>query len=204
MGYKVIGHPRSRTIRVLWALEELGLDWEIDPDTPQGETVRALGLGGKIPALEVDGTTISDSVAILTYLADANGGLTYPPGTIERARQDSLMQFAVEEIDGPLWLAAKHKFALPEDLRREGVRETAEFEWQRGCKTLARRFGDGPFVMGEKMTIPDIVIGHCAGWAERSGFAMPEGPVADYFAAMQARPALEEARRKGDAALEAA
>ena len=203
MAYTVVGHPNSRTIRVLWALEEMGLDWELQPEKPQGDGIRELGLGGKVPALLVEGEAISDSVAILTYLADANAALTYPAGSLERARQDSLTQFAVEEIDGPPWLMAKHKFALPEEVRREGIRETAEFEWNRACRTLEKRFGDGPFVMGERLTIPDIVIGHCAGWGKAIGFQWPDGVIGDYFEALQARPALAEARRKGKEAVEA-
>ena len=49
--YKLIGSPKTRAIRVLWMLEELGADYEIDPATPHSETVFAINPSGKVPAL---------------------------------------------------------------------------------------------------------------------------------------------------------
>ena len=201
--YTIIGHPNTRTIRVLWALEEMGLPWELRAAPPGSPEARAANVSGKVPSMELDGQTISDSVAIVTYLADANDQLTYPAGTAERARQDSFMHLACDEFDQPLWTAAKHRFALPEAVRVPAVKETARFEWERSCKHFAQRF-EGPFVMGARMTVPDIIFGHCAGWAQSAGFDWPEGPVSDYFAAMQGREALARAREKGKAAFEAA
>ena len=200
--YKVIGHPNSRTVRVLWALEELGQEWELLPAKPQSEDARAHNPSGKVPSLETEGQVITDSVAIVTYLADAHGALTYPAGSLDRARQDSMTQFACDEIDQPLWTAAKHRFALPEEVRVPDVKEAARFEWNRACGILAERL-EGPFVMGDRMTIPDIILGHCAGWANNAGFDWPEGTVGAYFEKMQAHPSLASAREKGKAMLPA-
>ncbi len=115
--YKVIGHPQSRTMRVLWLLEELGLAYEVVPSKPHQETIYAVNPSGKIPALIVDGETIYDSTAICTYLADKHSGLSFPTGTLERARQDSFTNFALDEMDSILWMSAKHTFVLPEDRR---------------------------------------------------------------------------------------
>ena len=40
--FTVIGHPRSRALRVIWALEEMGLDYRLDPQMPQSPAVRAI------------------------------------------------------------------------------------------------------------------------------------------------------------------
>ena len=56
-----------------------------------------LNPSGKVPVLIVDDTAISDSVAIMTFLADRHGDLTYAAGTIERAKQDSLTQMINDE-----------------------------------------------------------------------------------------------------------
>ena len=37
--YKLIGSPKTRAIRVVWMLEELGLDYEIDPAGPHSDAV---------------------------------------------------------------------------------------------------------------------------------------------------------------------
>ena len=55
---------------------------------PHSEQVLARNPSGKIPVLVDGGTTVTDSTAIMTYLADRHGRLTFPAGTVERARQD--------------------------------------------------------------------------------------------------------------------
>ena len=73
--YTVIGTLTSRTFRVLWALEELGQPYAHEPVPPHSERVMALNATGKIPVLLVDGAALTDSTAILTFLADRHGAL---------------------------------------------------------------------------------------------------------------------------------
>ena len=79
----VYGSVRSRTLRVLWALEELGRTYAVVHAAPRSEAVRALNPAGKIPVLTTGGVTLTDSVAIVQFLADRHGadpsGLTHPP-----------------------------------------------------------------------------------------------------------------------------
>jgi len=98
-------------------------------------------------------------------------------------------------VDGPLWTASKHRFALPEELRVPAVKETARAEFARAMALLARRLGDNPYVMGARFTVPDLILGHCAGWAEAAKFALPDGPVRAYADRVRARPALARAMR---------
>lgn len=198
--YRVVGSVRSRTLRVLWALEELGLRYEHDPAPPRSETIIALNPSGKVPALVADGTVLTDSVAIVQYLADRHGagpgGLTHAAGTLERGLQDGLTQFVIEEVDGPLWTAAKHRFVLPEELRVPQVKETARAEFARAMDLLARRLDDGrPYLTGETFTVPDLILGHCAGWAQAVKFEVPDGPVRAHAERARARPALSRAMR---------
>jgi glutathione S-transferase len=191
--YTLIGHPRSRALRVIFALEELGLDYEIDPKTPRDPEVMALNGTGKIPLLKTPEGVIGDSVAILTYLADTQGQLTYPAGTYARAVQDSLTQFIVSELDAALWLKAKHSFALPEDWRVPEVKPTAEKEFTRAWEVLAEQKGDKPFLAGDALTIPDILASHCAGWGLTARFPLPSGPMGDWLKSLRKRPAMARA-----------
>lgn len=198
--YKIVGNPNSRSVRVAWALEELGQDYEYLIAAPHSPQIKSVNPSGKVPAL-IDGeNSVIDSVAIITYLAEKHAALTHPAGTIERAHQDSFTQFACDEIEGPLWTAAKHSFALPEPQRIETAKETARWEWARGCKILGIRLGDNEFVTGDSFTIPDVILGHCAIWAKLAKFEWPDGPVGDYFARLLARDALARARAKGEEA----
>ncbi len=148
-----------------------------------------------MPALQSGDDVIIDSAAIIQYLADRHDKFTYHAGTIQRAQQDSFLHFANDEMDGPCWTAAKHIFAIPEKLRVPDVMPACKWDWDRAMKTLATRLGDNKFVMGDQFTVPDIVMGHVAGWAKLSGFEWPRGGVADYFNRVRSRPAFKTATR---------
>lgn len=201
--YQVIGTARSRAMRVFWMLEELDLDYEIIEAGPRSEKIVKVNPSGKVPALIVDGTAIFDSVAIMQYLADKHANLTYPAGTIERAQQDSFTNFANDEMDAVLWVATKHKFYYPEELRVPEVRASAEWDFARAMATLETRLGDNEFVMGDKITVPDLLISHCAGWAIGQKFELPKGTVGDYLKRLRSRPAMKRALAKASASASA-
>ena len=191
--YTVIGTVRSRTMRVLWMLEELGLPYDHIGAMPRSEGVTAFNPAGKVPVLIEDGTPITDSTAIIQYLADKHGQLTHPAGTLDRARQDSLTQFLLDEFDANLWMAARHSFVLPEELRHAAIKNTLRWEFERSQKTLVHRIGEGPFVMGDMMTVPDIILTHCGNWALGAKFPITEHRLTEYLDQMRARPAYKRA-----------
>ena len=194
MGYTVIGNVKSRALRVLWTLEELGLDYEHVDAGPRSDEVTRISPAGKVPVLVADGVPITDSVAIMTFLADRHGALTFPAGTIDRARQDSLTQMILDEIDAVLWTAARHSFVLPEDLRVGAIKDSLKWEFARSEKALVDRMAeDGPFLMGETMTIADILLAHCGGWAIAAKFPISEPRLRDHIAMMRDRPAFHRA-----------
>jgi glutathione S-transferase len=187
---------RSRAARVLWMLEELGLPYTHLAALPQSDDVRALNPSGKVPVLVADGVPITDSVAIIQFLADRHGALTYAAGTIERARQDGFTHLVLDEIDAVLWMAARHSFILPEELRLPAIKDSLRWEFERSQKTLVARIGEGPWVMGERFTVPDILLGHCLGWAEAAKFPITEPELAAYLARIRARPAFQRVYRR--------
>lgn len=190
--YKVIGATRSRTIRVLWALEEMGLPYTHVPAAPRSEEALSHNFLGKVPAL-VDGEDIlTDSMAIVTYLADKHGKLTAPAGTIARARQDALTFWLIDEFDAILWAAAKHSFVLPEDLRVPPVKDALKAEFTASAKVLTDRI-DGQFLMGDQLTIPDILACHCLNWAVGAKFPRIDDKLFNYAKALRERPAFQAA-----------
>jgi len=194
MGYTLIGNVRSRALRVLWTLEELGLDYEHVDAPPRSEDVTRFSPAGKVPVLVADGVPITDSVAIMTYLADRHGALSFAPGTLERARQDSLTHMILDEVDAILWMAAKHSFVLPEDQRVPAIKDSLQWEFARSQPHIVSRMAeDGPFLMGETMTIADILLAHCGGWAIAAKFPITEQRLRDHIAMMRDRPAFRRA-----------
>jgi len=194
MGYTVIGTIKSRALRVLWTLEELGLDYDHIDAAPRSGAVTSVSPAGKVPVLVVDGVPITDSVAIMTFLADRHAALTFAPGTLDRARQDSLTNLILDEFDAILWMAAKHSFILPEELRLPAIKESLQWEFSRAQASLVARMAeDGPFLMGETMTIADILLAHCGGWAITAKFPITEPRLREHIAMMRDRPAFHRA-----------
>lgn len=102
----------SRSQRVLWLLEELGLEYEVkryerDPKTmlapPALKQVHPLG---KSPVIEDGGNTLAESGAIVEYLAAHYGGgkLVPAPGSPERLRFTYWMHYAEGSAMPPLLL----------------------------------------------------------------------------------------------------
>ena len=191
--YKLYGSRKSRSFRVLWAFEELGLEYEHVNAGPRSDEVRAVNPSGKIPVLVVEDHVLTDSVAIIQFLADRHGKLTYPAGTIERAQQDSFMQFACDEMDGTLWTAARNSFVLPEERRVPAIKPTLKWEYQNSMKTLAGRLADRTYLMGDVFTVADIVATHCGTWGRNAGFDTGQPVVEAYFDWVMERPAYKRA-----------
>lgn len=188
--YEVIGTKASRAFRVLWMLEEIGQPYTHIPAGPRSDEARAANPSGKIPALRTEGVCITDSVAIMTYLADRHAALTHPAGTIARARQDALTLQIIDDFDALLWTAARHSFVLPEEHRVDAIKPSLKWEYARNLEKMSELF-QGPFLMGDELLLPDLLLTHCLGWAAKAQFPAPEGLLADYLSRMQARPVFQ-------------
>ena len=194
--YRVIGTVKSRAFRVMWMLEELGASYEVVLAAPRSDEARQYNPLGKIPALVDGDAVLTDSVAIMTYLADKHGGLTAPAGTPARARQDAVTCWLIDEMDAPLWPNAKHTFVLPEKLRVPGLAPTLHKEFSRNADTFASMLevAGGDFIMGDRISLPDILAVHCFGWAFGAQFpALPE-PLKAYSKRLRARPQFRAAQ----------
>ncbi|MEL7013111.1 MAG: glutathione S-transferase family protein, partial [Pseudomonadota bacterium] len=175
-------------------LEELGIDYEHDPTMPRSAGALAANPSGKIPTLLIDGEAIADSTAILTYLADSHGQFTHPAGSLDRARQDAWTGKILDEVDGALWLGAKHSFVLPEDKRVPEVKLTAKWEFAAAQARFAEAL-QGPFLMGDMMTVPDFLLVHCLGWAKVAGFPPADERLSSYLSGVTERPAYQRAAK---------
>ena len=100
----------SRSQRILWLLEELGLPYELrryerDPNTMLAPaSLRAVHPLGKSPVLTDDGATLAESGAIVEYLVGRYGGdrLAPPSGTPERLRYSYWLHYAEGSAMPPL------------------------------------------------------------------------------------------------------
>jgi glutathione S-transferase len=151
----------------------------------------ALNPSGKIPVFKDGDAVITDSTAIMTYLADKHGALTFPAGTIERARQDALTHCILDEIDAVLWTAARHSFILPKEKRVPAIKDPLMWEYARNISRLMEQM-DGPYLMGETFTLADIILAHCGSWARAAGFPTDNERFVAYIKTCRARPAFQK------------
>lgn len=154
------GHTRD--LRVLWALEEMQLPFELDGlDHPahdlSADAYRRMSPFEQIPAIDDDGVVVSESGAILLYLARKSGRLmpADPAGEAQVLRWSFA---ALNSVEPPLlalivldWTAdgscGKHREFL--------------VGWSnRVLKNLERWFADREFVATGEFTVADILMAH--------------------------------------------
>lgn len=193
--YTVIGGTKSRAFRVMWMLEELGQPYALNPAAPRSEEARKYNPSGKIPALVDGDEVLTDSLAIMTYLADKHGALTAPAGTPERARQDAMTFWLIDEFDAVLWAAAKHSFIFPEEARVPAIKDSLKAEFERAAKNLSDRL-EGPFLMGDQITVPDLLAVHCINWSIGAKFPRVDDKLNLWAKSLRERPAFVAAMAK--------
>jgi glutathione S-transferase len=200
---KVYGFPKTRSLRVTWTLEEIGIDYEcMNVELSKGEARQPAFLRlnpmAKVPVL-VDGNfVLSESGAICTYLADKHPAskLAPEPRTETRALYDQMCLFALTELEQPLWTMAKHRFALPEKLRVPEVFAAAKWEFARAVAALGAWLGERDFVLGGQFTVADVLVGHVLSWARNNEMPIAATSVNAYADRVLARPAMARARAK--------
>jgi glutathione S-transferase len=96
--YRLHGFYTQNTMKTLYVLEELGVDFEyMFVDLMQGENrsdaFRAMTPIGKVPVLEHDGEFLFESGAICRYVASVEHSPLLPADKLQRARVDQWMTF---------------------------------------------------------------------------------------------------------------
>lgn len=114
--------PGSRSFRVIWLLEELGLDYDLTAYDFTDGSLRhpdhlARSPAGKVPALEIDGVKLFESGAIAQWLTEREGRLAPRPG--EPGRADFLQWLHFAETQGICIqnLNIQYNFIRPESAR---------------------------------------------------------------------------------------
>jgi glutathione S-transferase len=203
---RIYGLPHSRSFRAVWAAEEVDAAYVHVPVTQLegglgAPEYRALNPGGKVPTL-VDGPLVlTESAAIVTWLADTHpaAGLAPTPGTPLRAQYLRWLFFTQTELEQPLWTIDKHTKVLPEELRVEAIVPTARWEFRQAERVLAEGLGDRPWILGDEFSGADIVILHCLSWARAQDLPTEHENLRAYVKRARQRPAYARARARQDA-----
>lgn len=195
------GLPRSRSLRVSWMLEELGLDWNyhyvnFQAGEQRSEEFLALNPCGKVPALKDGDMVISESAAICLYLAEKYGPQFLPePGSKASALHHRWISFTTTELEQGLWSMGKHRFALPEEQRIVEMIDTATWEFKRAAEIAEMWVPEAGYLLGEQFSVADILLCHTLNWAVSFQQTLPE-KLMNYRKRTSQRPALNSALEK--------
>ena len=196
------GVGTSRTLRAHWILSELDLPYERRPITSRsGETLTPdytrLNPSQKIPTLQDGDLVLSESAAIVNYLATAYGAARHlcPPALPrERALYDQWCFFVMMELDAnTLYVIRKH-----EDLHKiygeaPNALQAARDGFARQARAAAQRLAaSGPYVLGECFSGADILLTTCLNGAIRRNIALPDA-LQEYLQRITARAAYQRA-----------
>ena len=195
---KLYHSPRTRSSRMVWLLEEIGQPYEVEymdirAEGGLPESYRAIHYLKKVPALEHDGEIVTESAAICLYLTDAfpDAGLGYQAGEPGRGAYLSWLGYYAGVIEPALMVKAVGATGFSPVSAAWG---DPELMLGRLADTLER----GPYVLGERFTAVDVLVGSTFQWAGR---LLPKSPAIEaYGARLQARPAFGRSLAKDEAA----
>ena len=196
-------HHTPNPMKVALFLEESGLEHELVPvDTFRGEQhaadFRKINPNAKLPAIEDDGKRVFDSSAILLYLADKHGVMLGDPE--ERGELLSWLMFVASGL-GPYSGQSVHFATFGRDKDAGYARSRYLAEAERHYRVMDEHLAGREFFVGDTFTIVDV---SAWGWVDRASRVLGEGRLVEFpevkrwFDGVDARPAVERARRIGD------
>lgn len=207
----------SRSQRVLWLLEELGLDYEVkryerDPETMRAPAeLRQIHPLGKSPIVTDGDLVLAETGAIIEYLVDKYGGgkLAPAPGTPERLRYTYWLHYAEGSAMSPLLLklifgrmesAPAPFFIRPiaRAIARKVQATIVDPQLKLHLDYLEGEIGKAPWFVGDEFTAADIMMSFpLEGAASRAGLDASRPKLMDFLERIHARPAYKAALERG-------
>lgn len=206
----------SRSHRIIWLLEELGVDYRIveykrDKKTmlapPELKKIHPLG---KSPVITDGDTTLAESGFIVETLIERHGPqLAPPPGSPAHLRYRYWMHYAEGSAMPPLLLKlVSHKIAtapvpffvrpIVKTIARTLDKQFIDAQLTTHFDHMEHELGANPFFAGDQFTGADIMMSFpVEGGSGRIGALTTRPNLARWLAAMKARPAYQKALEKG-------
>jgi len=191
----------SRSIRVIWLLEELGIEYDLvkyerDANFRAPPELKAIHPLGKAPVLVDGDLTLAESAPILAYIDERYGERRFSPpiDSDAAAVHDEWLQYVESSAALPIMMTSlgKRMGGLPDGL--------AKFTGPEVTKTLdyiGAGVGEGPYLMGEQLMLADIQMCYILAIAESAGLLSDHSDVAAYLDRLRARPAFVAATEIG-------
>jgi glutathione S-transferase len=207
---KLYGFGPTRSLRALWGLRELDAEFEFVPvNLMAGEHNRPdflrLNPAGKVPVLVDGDLVLTESAAIVMYLAEKypTKGLL-PADLKERAQVYRWLMFAVTELEQPLWRITRHTALYPKDKRLPDDVALASQEFVAMAAVLDRHMEGRQFIVGDSITVADCITAYTLDWGNERRLIDDFPHLRAYLERMYARPKAPQRIAEAFASLQAA
>ena len=198
--------PDTRGVRAIRLCEELALPYTVEavdfsPEFRASESWRAMNPVGKVPVLRDSENSSSDdflmfeSGAMVQYILDryGNGQLQPPAGTPEHGTYLQWSWFAEATFARPLGEIVNHGREFPGTERIDAVVTEMQYRALLCAQAVGEAITDRSFILGERFTAADIMLGYTVMLAERF---LPQGlpaSVVPYWETLSNRPGYKKA-----------
>jgi len=156
------GISRSRAARSLWALEEIGVEYESVPTHFSGDSKKpeflAINPNGRVPVLTDGEVTLFESMAINLYLAKKYDGGLQPKSLEDEARSVQWSFWGMTELEAHLIQMLLHRVMLPEAERDASQIGPAVEALERPLQVLDGVLADRPHLLGDAFSIADLNV----------------------------------------------
>lgn len=197
---KIYGRPNSINVqKVMWATNELGLDYEHETagmafGKVNEDWYRAMNPNSLVPTINDDGVVLWESNVIVRYLAAKHAtGTMMPEGHAARAEAEMWMDWQQTAIHPPMTPVFWGLIRTPEAERDMAVVNANAEKVREALLRLDARLVDRAFIAGDRLTVADIPLG-CVVYR---WFALPVehgdiGNVRAWYERLAERPAYQE------------
>lgn len=190
----------ARSFRALWMLEELRVEYRLHmlPFPPRFRAPGYLEINplGTIPFMIVEGSKISESSAIVQYLADIypEAGLSVAPSDPAYADYLNFLHMGEATLTFPQTLYLRYTFLEPEERRNPQVAADYKRWFLKRLEVAMGMMGESDYACGDRFTAADISVGYAIKFAQALGLGDDLVPSATaYFERLAARPAYQRA-----------
>jgi glutathione S-transferase len=156
------GISSSRAFRSIWAIEEIGIEYEHVPTSFQGdaqsEEYLAINPNGRIPALVDGDLKLFESMAINMYLAKKYAPQLLPGGLEGEAQALQWSVWGISEIEPLQMQIVIQKFFMPEEKRDPAVVSRAERGLERPLKVLDAHLTEHAYLLGDEFSLADLSL----------------------------------------------
>ena len=192
--------PNSRAGRILWLLEELGLEYELNrmdfhPKDLKSDAHRERHPLGRVPVLEDGDVSIFESGAIVEYVMARYGDGGLKPAVDAKEFPEYLQWFHYCEgmVMPPINTIMVHSVLLPPDRRNPETLGQAQRLLSRAVAPVDTALEGREYLIGD-FSAADIMLGHSLFMANRLGQVGDErANLKRYIGRIEARPAFQKA-----------